>query len=180
MRTSEGDEGLSLSLPSIDISPRLKGLASKYACSLQFITRKISSDPNTPGQCWHKLFRNPVVVKGYSIPRRGRYNSGLEVALNMMSRLTESPRIHQYGGKHLLKGFSTAVFPTDTMDNTLVWHLCCADDGSRLPYPDFEGIRCIDTALDEIASRRHILGWCTEARICAGKLSYILSITAPM
>lgn len=48
-------------------------------------------------------------------------------------------------GKTFAKGFSTVVFPTDTLDNALLWHLYCADDGSRLPYPDFENARCVLT-----------------------------------
>ena len=176
LRTSEMDDELSLCLPSISIGPYREGLASSFACTLHFPTRKASRGPKAevfPGQCWHKLFRNPVVVEGFPIPRRSRYGSGLEIPLNMMSRLTESPRIHQYFGKHLLKGFSTAVFPTDTIDDALLWHLHCTDDGSRLPYPELEGggIQCVDTALDEMASQRHILGWCSEASVCAGKLN---------
>ena len=41
-----------------------------------------------------RLFRNPVIVEGYLIPTRGRYNTGLEIPLNIMSRLAESPRLY--------------------------------------------------------------------------------------
>ena len=38
----------------------------------------------------------------------------------------------------MLKGFSTAVFPTETLDDAVIWHLHCTDDGNRLPYPNLE------------------------------------------
>ncbi|KAK4452767.1 hypothetical protein QBC34DRAFT_345840 [Podospora aff. communis PSN243] len=169
LRTPE-DGGLSLCLPSISIAPNHQASLPSFVCSLRFTTRRVVPDSTARsilGQCWHKLFRNPVVVEGYPIPRRSRYDSGLEVPLNIMSRLTESPRIHQYMGKFLLKGFSTVVLPTDILDDALLWPLYCADDGSRIPYPDFAHTRCADAVLTNIRSRRHILGWCTEASICA-------------
>jgi hypothetical protein len=173
---------LSLCLPSIEIRPHQDGPILTYSCDLTFPTRAITTtNPETtkPGQCWYKLFRNPVIVEGYPIPRRSRYNSGLEIPLNMMSRLAESPRLHQYMGKHLLKGFSTAVFPTETLEDALLWHLHCTDDGSRLPYPDLGGTRCFGMPPHEMTSRRHILGWCSEAKLCAGESNLLSRLRLP-
>jgi len=175
LRASDTEEDLSICSPSVDVLRLNQSTidSPKLSCYLSFKTHKVMPDPKaaSAGQCWHKLFRNPVVVQGYPIPRRSQYNSGLEIPVNMMSRLADSPRLHQYMGKHLLKGFSTAVFPTATLDDdeALLWHFHCSDDGSRLPYPDLEVNKCVDIAPDELASRRHILGWCTENKLCAGK-----------
>jgi hypothetical protein len=121
------------------------------------------------GQCWHALFRNPVVVRGYPIARRARYNTGLEIPLGMLSALTQSPRINEFLGGYYLKGYSTAVVPTETLDDAVLWHLYCTDDGTRLPYPDLEPANFVTFDLKDLAKRRHILGWCTEARLYAGE-----------
>ncbi|KAK3292379.1 uncharacterized protein B0H64DRAFT_419674 [Chaetomium fimeti] len=90
-----------------------------------------------------------------------------------MARLAQSPRIHQWFGKYLLKGFSTAIVPSQRLDDAILWHLYYSDDGEsddgeRLPYPDTGTIQCADVEADEIAKGRHILGWCSEAQFYAG------------
>jgi hypothetical protein len=177
LRVSDTDDGLSLCSPNITIYP---GLASEFECDVEFPTRRVTPDQEAgagaaagaevTGQCWHNLFRNPVVVEGYPIPRRSRYNTGLEVPLNMMSRLADSPRIHQVMGTYLLKGFSTAIAPTETLDGSVLWHLYCTEDGSWLPYPDPETNRYAEVSLDGVTGGRHILGWCTEASLFTGEL----------
>ena len=64
------------------------------------------------GQCWHNMFRNPVVVKGYPIPRRSEPNTGLEIPLNMMAGLARTQRVNTFNGKLFIKGFSTMLVPT--------------------------------------------------------------------
>jgi len=179
LRVSDTDDNPSLCLPDISIHPHHAGLESEFISNINFATREITPDAGketAAGQCWHKLFRNPVIVQGYPIPRRSKYDTGLEIPLNMMSRLAESPRIHQFLGKHLLKGFSIAIVPTERADNALLWHLYCTDNGSRLPYPDIETTRYADVTLDEMEKGRHILGWCTEANLYAGKLTIVNSL----
>ncbi|KAF3314749.1 hypothetical protein TWF173_004559 [Orbilia oligospora] len=39
------------------------------------------------GQCWHNMFRNPMVVKGYPIPWRFNLKTKLEVPLKIMAGL---------------------------------------------------------------------------------------------
>lgn len=136
---------------------------------LEFEARPVIG-ATTVGQCWHKLFRNPAIAEGYPILKRSKYGTGLEIPVNMMSLLAESPRIQQYLGRRLLKGFSTAIVPTEKSEDAILWHLHYTHDGSRLPYPDLETVPCVDLGLEEVAKGRHILGWCTEASLHAGKL----------
>jgi len=50
----------------------------RYFCNISFDLDFNAEDYESPnGQCWHHLFRNPLVVKGYPIPRRSSPNLGL-------------------------------------------------------------------------------------------------------
>src|SRR4051812_47563678 len=129
LRESE-DEKIMVCMPTINIHhPPLPGNTITRG-SLGFCIRKIA-DTTTTGQCWHKLFRNPVIVEGYPITKRSTYRTGLEMPVSMMSILAEGSRLHQFLGKRLLKGFSTAVIPTKKLEDSILWHLYYTDDGSR-------------------------------------------------
>ncbi|KAH6628463.1 hypothetical protein F5144DRAFT_594479 [Chaetomium tenue] len=84
-----------------------------------------------------------------------------------MARLAQSPRIHHWFGKYLLKGFSTAIVPSQKLNDAILWHLYYSD-GERLPYPDMGTIQCADVDGNDMAKGRHILGWCSEAHFYAG------------
>ncbi|KAK3346389.1 hypothetical protein B0T25DRAFT_460196 [Lasiosphaeria hispida] len=85
-----------------------------------------------------------------------------------MSRLTDSPRINSFFGRHYLKGFSTAIVPTESLDDAILWHLYFSEDGSRLPYPDLDSQESASIDLGNLVKGRHILGWCSEANLHAG------------
>ncbi len=169
-RKSSDEDSMSLCVPTIRIYQTALPGKTFSGGYLGFSTRKIA-DATAAGQCWHKLFRNPIIVEGYPIPKRNRYGTGLEIPISMISSLAESPRLHQFLGRRLLKGFSTAVVPTEKLGDSILWHLHYTEDGSRLPYPDFETVPCVDVGLDEVVKGRHILGWCTEASLHAGKFA---------
>lgn len=122
------------------------------------------------GQCWHELFRNPVVVAGYPIPRRAQDSKGLEIPLQIMSKLTDSPRVNKYLGGHFLKGFSTALVPTAKLHDTVQWHMFYTSDGSRLPYWDAHAEYGIELNLAELQESRHIVGWCSKANFLTGMI----------
>jgi len=121
------------------------------------------------GRCWHHLFRNPVIVNGYPIARRTRYDTGLELPLEMMSALAHSPRINHFLGREYLKEYSTALVPSEKLHDAILWHLYCAADGSRLPYPDIGPAEAATVSLRDLTKQRHILGWCTKANQYAGE-----------
>lgn len=172
LRISGTEESLSLCLPTIYISPGLQEGASppSHVTILKFETDLIPNDAGAAntGQCWHRLFRDPCIAVGYHIPRRSKYDTGLEIPLTIMARLAQSPRIHQWFGKYLLKGFSTAIVPSQKLEDAILWHLYYSD-GERLSYPDTSTIQCADADGDEMAKGRHILGWCSEAHFYAGR-----------
>ncbi|UPK90290.1 hypothetical protein LCI18_001225 [Fusarium solani-melongenae] len=169
LRQSCSRLGLATCRPHIRISgPTVAGAPPN--CHIEFSVEEhnASSQESGGGQCWHEIFQNPVVVGGYPIPRRTQYGSGLEIPLNVMAGLTRCPRINQYMGRHFLKGFSTALVPTEKTKDAVLWHLYYSEDSSRLPYPDMEPMDKVNISLGELTQARHIVGWCSKAQFFAG------------
>ncbi|CAG7562610.1 unnamed protein product [Fusarium equiseti] len=148
----------------------------RAGCLVEFPITLMDFTEDTPGQCWHAIHRDPVIVEGYPIPRRKRYGSGLEMPLNVMAGLNSSPRIHKYGGSYYLKGYSTALVPTEKIDNMILWHLYYSGDGSRLPYPNPNGLHCTDLSMQDLTAARHVVGWCSNAKFMTGAadMNYVI------
>ncbi|KAK6502518.1 hypothetical protein TWF506_003099 [Arthrobotrys conoides] len=120
------------------------------------------------GQCWHNMFKNPVVVRGYPIPRRPNLNTGLEIPLNVMAGLARTQYIQTFHEKLFIKGFSTLLVPTKMDGGVLIWHLIYNQQGNRISYlenavPHAEGL-----SVSEIETSRHVLGWCPKVEYYAG------------
>ncbi|KAI1062939.1 hypothetical protein LB507_005564, partial [Fusarium sp. FIESC RH6] len=165
LRPSASESEFATCQPIFNISKPGTGPAM---CTVGFQMAPMDLTEDTPGQCWHAIFRNPVIVEGYPIPRRKRYGSGLEMPLNVMAGLNSSPRIHKYGDNFYLKGYSTALVPTEKIDNVVLWHLYYSDDGSRLPYPNSTGLDCTDFDIQVLTASRHVVGWCSNAKFKTG------------
>lgn len=106
-------------------------------CALSFSnTLQASSydDLSMSAQCWHGLFRNPVVVLGYPISRRQQDVPGLELPLDIMAELAQTRYLNPFAGRLILKGFSTILVPTAASDTLVTWHLLHNPDGSRISY----------------------------------------------
>lgn len=111
LRSSPLDSGLVFYTPFIkDIRtppfsrPELSGSYPSMICTIGFELEVVPGPyPKANGQCWHGIFNNPVVVKGYPIPRRSRWDSGLEIPLKIMARLARSQRIDRFGDMSSLK-----------------------------------------------------------------------------
>jgi len=74
-------------------------------------------------QCWHALFSNPVIVRGFPIPRWSEpAGTGLEMPLNMMMSLARAVYII-FKSKVFIKGFPTMLVPTKRSADVMVWHL---------------------------------------------------------
>ncbi|ROW14903.1 hypothetical protein VPNG_03437 [Cytospora leucostoma] len=135
-------------------------------------TTSKTTNPSS-GQCWRKLFNNPVVVTGYPTLRRPQLEpgSGLEVALDALTALADAPIISTFKDKTLIKGYSTMLIPKRKVGDLIVWHFIFNADGSRLSYLDprvqsassLGGITPTD-----ITGARHVVGWFDFARSYAG------------
>ena len=82
------------------------------------------------GHCWKHLFHNPVIVQGYSVPRRPgetRSSPGIEIPLNVMAELVGSTRITGFSGSVVIKGFSDMLVLTKIIEG------CSGTTGTVVP-----------------------------------------------
>jgi len=96
--------------------------------SIQFSTREWTGDSSSNGQCWHNMFRNPVVVDGYPILPRAESTPGIDIPLNMMTNLTGTRKIDIFGDRIYVKGFSAMAVPTKRLGDLLIWHFFHKED----------------------------------------------------
>ncbi|EXV01255.1 phosphorylase [Metarhizium robertsii] len=142
---------------------------SEFFCNINFNLDAVDGTGEIPnGQCWHDLFRNPVIVKGYPIPRRPLSNMGLEIRLDTMAHLAGTRHIQLFNNKIFIKGFSIMLVPTRHSDNILVWHLLFKKNGNRISYLDNNGPHIEETNLFDLETNRHILGWSSSVRYLTG------------
>ncbi|KAH7140297.1 hypothetical protein B0J13DRAFT_637783 [Dactylonectria estremocensis] len=141
-------EGVSCSLPIVEtVSVATSTSISQSASSAKALCYKIAfcvenlDQELVPsnGQCWHNLFRNPVIVQGYPI----------QISLQMMAGLAQAQYLNIFCSRPIIKGFST------------MFHISFT-----------QGVTCyaLSASIPEIERSRHILGWCSEAKLFAGAL----------
>ena len=91
-------------------------------------------ESNGNGLCWHSLFRNPVIVRGFPIVERDPPLPGLEISLHIMAGLIQANRAYAFDESIILKGFSSMMVPTEQSNNMTLWHHFFHMDGSRITY----------------------------------------------
>lgn len=168
MRTSPQQDGpvhCTLTIHTARIAPPSTDAAYRFEFALEAVPQ---SPRNSNGQCWNDIFRNPVIVKGYPIPQRVEWNTGLEVSLNIMAGLARTQRVDRFKEKVYIKGFSTLLVPTKRSEDILCWHLIYNRDGSRISYLDDYLHQEQYIGRLDLENLRHVLGWCSEARFYAG------------
>ncbi|KAK1834794.1 hypothetical protein QBC39DRAFT_342866 [Podospora conica] len=136
---------------------------------------KLGMPAASGGNCWHDLFNNPVVSKGFPVPFRPSDTPGLEISLEAMATLVGAPRLTIFNNRAVLKGFNAAIFATACTDETVVWHLVVDKDGSRLRYSDeriLEGLPMeMPSPVSFIQGKKHILGWVSNVSYNIGSPS---------
>jgi hypothetical protein len=189
LRISQRQEGV------VYCTPQILDLPQDSTFLHQFKSRPLSADllfcqigfpqediPGSPepmnGRCWHDVFRNPVIVRGYPIRQRVEYSTGLEMPLNIMAGLVQTQQVDRFKDKIYIKGFSNMLILTRRNEDSLYWHLVYNKDGSRISYLDAYGYKVEQAggiAQSELESLRHVLGWCSEAKFYAGKYFLLYS-----
>lgn len=139
-------------------------------CSMGFAMeqRDLPIEPAN-GQCWHNLFRNPVIVQGFPIARRPGSDAGLEIPLNIIAGLARTKQVDTFDGKTFIKGFSAMLIPTKPSEDILTWHLLYNKDGSRISYLDSIAAHASHIGISFLENARHIVGWCSEVKSFAGE-----------
>lgn len=174
LRTSPQHNGLIYCVPKVrNIIPNTASStpSSTFVIyEIEFAMEMVpQSLPAANGQCWHDIFRNPVVVRGYPIPRRLEWNTGLEISLNIMAGLARTRRVNRFKQKVYIKGFSTMLVTTKKNTDTISWHLIYNKNGDYISYLDDNQDQDQHIGQLDLENYRHVLGWCSEAKLYAGK-----------
>ncbi|KAK1253048.1 hypothetical protein MKX08_004235 [Trichoderma sp. CBMAI-0020] len=188
LRVPPHDRGLAccspfISVPAIGTKPALP-IKSIFIPPVKFkigFRDEIQQDSSRlNGKCWHNLFKNPMVVKGYPIPARVDTGTGAEIPLNIMAGLARTQRVDCFKGMTFIKSFSTLLVPTKRTGDTIFWHLFYNKDGHRISYLDSTITSLGYPKSLDLEQCRHVLGWCEEARFYAGsaKANYFVMNSA--
>lgn len=142
---------------------------SSPVVKIDFALEEGSAKPNSEGQCWHRLFRNPVIVRGFPIVERDPPLPGLEISLHIMAGLVQATRAYAFDETITLKGFSSMLVPTEQSNDMTLWHHFFHLDRSRIMYFE-KGLSTLRVSnFSKLQVSRHIVGWCTRAENCAGR-----------
>jgi hypothetical protein len=139
-------------------------------CNIDFeINDRVINGEAWPGQCWHSMFRNPVMVEGYPILAKHVEGLGVEMPLNMIARLADTERANEFDSKIFIKGFSAMLIATRITRDLMVWHYLYNRTGEKISYLDHSFQISDDISLLELDTSRHIVGWCWDSIYYAGK-----------
>lgn len=135
------------------------------------IRREPIDDPKQA--CWLSLFGHACLVSGFPISERAD-EIGLELSLDLLAGLSGARHVFEYEGGLVMKGFSHMFVPVRRQLDRVQWHAVSSPD-EETPLSYHDGIsRCKSRAmldevsLQDLASLRAIIGWCSEATICLG------------
>jgi hypothetical protein len=150
---------------------KLNEHGSELIIDMDFKMEKLTIGSNGLGDCWHKMLRTPVLVKGFPILAKSIEESGIEMPLDIMACLTGSHRVIEFDEKVVLKGFSTMLTAVKRTEGFLIWHYTFHADKSRIPFFEAASPENDNIHLGLLESSRHIIGWCSSARYHTGKPS---------
>jgi hypothetical protein len=181
MQISPSEDALAYCTPRIGRSSKLVGNGT-FHCTIELDMAISQRIRDAPGNCWHGMFRNPVVVRGFPIPRRSRAKTGLEIPLDMTARLTDARQLHDFMGRFYLKGFSAMLAVVEVVGDMVLWHLHYNPIGGRVSYLEADKnpqVGIIDANI--LRASRHIIGWCSHASYLTGMLpvSFVVWFPAP-
>ncbi|GAW26427.1 putative Pfs domain protein [Rosellinia necatrix] len=172
LRPSPFQTGVAICSPLINATQQYEGeSATGILCTINFELRAPRGAPNKPqGQCWHNMFRNPVIVQGYPILQKQEAYLGLEMPLDMMATLVGSNQITDFNGRAIMKGFSAMLVAMKATGDLLVWHYIFSSDQVYQSYlhdvtVDVDGQ---DIDLIQLDTARHVVGWCSNLKWNAG------------
>ena len=123
--------------------------------------------------CWLPLFDGACIATGFPISERAQ-EIGLDIPLDLLAGLSGSRHVVEYEGGLVMKGFSHMFVPVRRQLDRVQWHAISSPD-EKTPLSYHDGIsRCKSRAmlhevsLQDLASLRAIVGWCSVAITCLG------------
>ena len=126
---------------------------------------------NTNKYCWHSLFVNTVIARGFTIPHR-ESEIGVEVPFEVMMALACILYPLDYHGGTILRGVKLTLVPTAHCSGSVQWHCVSSEQDSYLPRASQvmkqvpEWFKTHDFEL--LKTARTFLGYCRIAEIHLG------------
>lgn len=179
LQSSPTDRAILICTPDItadDGRSDPKAARSAYDFRITFTNIKYSPRISLSGDCWHRMFSGPVVVRGFPIRRKAEINLGIEMPLNMIAHFAGSNRVVEFDNKLFIKGYSTMLIATKVLYDMVVWHYYFDENGRRLSYFDHDLNIKESVTLYQLEKARHVIGWCETCDYCAGESTTIASI----
>lgn len=183
LRSSPYDQGAYCTAQITEFAPTDRSEArgsnvKSLICRMGFILEEADATGlSDTGNCWWGMFRNPVIVKDYPIPRRSQPGTGVEVSLDVLATLMNSRRVVEFSGVTFVKGFSAMLIAVGVVGNVILWHLLFNADGRYISYEDPRVPRPSKTqklteglGIAALEGSRHIVGWCDKVKNNAGEL----------
>lgn len=121
--------------------------------------------------CWHSLFVNSVMARGFATPDREK-EVGIELPFDVMTSLACILYPMEYHEGVILRGISLTLVPTAYHSGSVQWHCVSSEQKSRLPRADevmkqiAEWFETSDLGL--LSTARTFLGYCSKAEIHLG------------
>ena len=166
--------------PFFSVAPRENGALSRQPrqicvnIDIDFTLKQLKGF--TSGSCWHDMFNNPVVVAGYPILRRAKVDTGLEMSLGIVSAVLRTQRITMMDNRIYIKAFSAMLIPIEQVGDTILWHYIYDASGNYLQYSQDLVEHATGIRPEALAKYRCIVGYCSEAKLNAGKIFLVLVI----
>ena len=146
--------------------PKLEEVSmAKEAEPVVFNVTFVMSSPGERDQsCWLPLFSNPVIARGFRIPKREHGEHGLEVPLEIMAALGGARHVTEFEGGLVMKGYSVMFVPIKRYDQSIQWHMIRCSEEQRILYRDVSKECPSRALLDEVdhatlQNTRAFLGW---------------------
>lgn len=177
LRLSPNKTGVVYCRPEISpiVTDRGQSSSSNGRWNLAFkFESEVQPQSQSNGCCWLNLFSNLVIVKGYPIPTRPEYNTGLEITLDVVSELIGAQHATIFKGSVFVKGFRAMLTLSKQSGDVSIWHLIVNHERSYISYSDPQvnaspSYNTDDIDLTSLVRARHIIGWCTDAKNDTGR-----------
>lgn len=110
--------------------------------------------------CWRGMFHTMNVADGFPIAKRDHNMDGLEIALNVMADIADTPRVNTFAERLVLKGFSPLFVATACTASSIMWHFCSSEDDDRISYVvASENAKSDVCKVADLETARHFVGW---------------------
>lgn len=164
-----GDQGVQYSTFSLD-SLGARGAVLSSDFRVTFDTFELSKEEKS---CWLSIFANPVIARGFPVPKRTNGEQGLEVPLEILAALGGVRHVTEFEGGLVLKGYSAMLVPAERYKQSIQWHLIRHSGEERMLYRQLRN-ECLNRAMlekvdhESLRTTRAFLGWWKFSEIHLG------------